>query len=152
MAKKHNRPKKVKATPQGEQPPLEFSSEALLDALFFFWDGFERANLNFFLVRDTLEQVVNGEDLHGDALSLGLRKLEWNGGGEGVFRAFMEHEKVLPVGKAENYILARYKDVPVFLYLYEDNPCITGLDIVFYKYETFNIPNPWKTFRERYEL
>src|SRR5258708_960227 len=125
--------------------------EQLLAALFFFWDGFERASMNFFLIRDTARQVMADTNLSGDKLTLGIRRMEWNGGQARVFQAFMEHEQIKPIKKGEDYYLFDYKGVPVYLYVYDENPCLDALDIVFYNNETFNTPNPFDAFCEKYD-
>lgn len=128
-----------------------FTHEQLLEALFFFWDGFERSTMNFFLVKDTAKQIIANSNLSGDKITLGIRRMEWQGGQQRVFKAFMEHEKILPKIKGKNLLVFSYKDIPVHLYIYNENPCLTGLDVVFYGNETFNIPNPFTTFCEKYD-
>lgn len=125
------------------------SPQELLEALFFFWDGFERATMNFFLVKDTAKQVIANKELSGK-LTLGIRQMEWNGGQQRIFKSFMEHEKVLPT-KMKNGLLFNCKGVPVELYIYPENPTLAALDITFYENDTFNIPNPFKEFCEKYD-
>lgn len=131
-------------------PVKTYNHDELLRALYFFWDAFERATMNFFLVGKTGEQIKNNENLSGDRLTLGIRRLEWVGGQGGVFKAFMEHEKILPKKLDKDTLLFTYHDVPVYLKLYDDNPYITALDIAFYGNETFNIPNPLDKFNKEY--
>lgn len=128
----------------------DLGHDRLLEALFFFWDAFERSNINFFLIRDTAKQVMAGSSLSGDRLTLGLRKLEWIGGQERVFKAFMEYEKYPPKNHGDNYMMFDYKGVPVYLYIYDENPALEALDVVFYQNDTFNIPNPMSVF-EKYD-
>jgi hypothetical protein len=125
--------------------------ELLLKALFFFWDGFERSTLNFFLVKDTARQVRADKQLEGDRLTLGIRRNEWVGGQDRIFKAFMEHEKI-PHAIMEHGFRFKYMGVPVYLYIYDNNPCLDALDIVFYNNDTFNIPNPFDVFNEKYDL
>ena len=129
----------------------DLTHEQLLEALFFFWDGFERATMNFFLVKDTARQVIANERLTGDKITIGIRKSEWVGGQQRVFRAFMEHEKILPK-RIQHGLAFNYKGVPVYLYVYEENPCLDSLDFVFYENDTFNTPNPFKEFCEKYDI
>ena len=130
---------------------IDLGHDKLLEALFFFWDGFERASMNFFIIKDTANQIIANVQLSGDKLTFGIRRNEWNGGQQRIFRAFMEHEKILPKKVNENCLLFTYKEVPVYLYIYEENPCLDALDIVFYNNESFNTPNPFKTFCEKYD-
>lgn len=133
-------------------PIIDLGHDQLLEVLFFFWDGFERSTINFFLVRDTADQIIHNQPLSGNKLSLGVRKLEWVGGQQRIFRSFMEHEKILPTKLEPDLLKFTYKGVPVELRIYENNPCLEALDIVFYGNETFNIPNPFSVFCEKYDL
>ncbi len=149
MAKNKIKDLKISEPPEiMAQPSLPH--EELLEALFFFWDGFERASMNFFLVKDTARQVIAGSELTGDSLTLGIRRREWQGGQQRVFRAFMEHEKTLPE-RIEHGLLFNYKGIPVYLYIYDENPTLEALDIVFYQNDTFNTPNPFDTFNDKYD-
>lgn len=129
---------------------IDIGHDKLLEALFFFWDGFDRASMNFFLIRDTAHQMIENKPLSGSKLTFGIRRMEWNGGQQRIFRAYMEHENVLPKGNHE-MLTFKFKDVPVELYIYEENDCLSSFDIIFYNNETFNIPNPIKGFEERYD-
>ncbi len=131
--------------------PIDLEHERLLPALFFFWDGFERATMNFFLVKDTARQVISGSPLSGDRITIGIRRMEWNGGQQGVFKAFMDHEKMIPEEISKDLLKYTYHGVPVYLGIYEENPTLSGLDIVVYAYDTFNIPNPFSLFCEKYD-
>lgn len=129
-----------------------YPHQSLLDALYFIWDAAERGQLQIFLVGDTAKQVINGGDLSGDYIAVGVRKNEWNSGQGRITQEFLSHE--IPHGKIEFdderevYI---YNEVPIEVKLYDENPCLTSFDIVYYGYETFNLPNPYKTFVEKYE-
>src|ERR1035437_3801773 len=95
---------------------IDIPHQQLLEALFFFWDGFDRATMNFFLVKDTAKQVIANKELSGGKLTLGIRQMEWNGGQQRIFKAFMEHEKVLPK-KIKNGLPFNCKGAPVELYI-----------------------------------
>lgn len=136
---------------KNEVVAISLPHELLLKALFFFWDGFERSTMNFFLVKDTAKQVIANKPLEGDRLSLGIRQSEWDGGQQRIFKAFMEHERILPT-KIDNGFLFNYFDIPVYLYVYQENPTLEALDIVFYENDTFNIPNPFNTFDKEYDF
>ncbi len=129
---------------------INYPHEALLEALYFFWDAFERSNLYFFLIRDTAKQVIANRELEGDKLTLGLRRMEWQGGGDRIFNSMIQHEKV-EVEKHDDYILFHFKNIPVYLYLYDENPTLSSFDSVFYQMESFNTPNPFKEFDEKYD-
>lgn len=132
---------------QAEQP-VNLPAQELLDALYFFWDGFERATMDFFLVKNTAKQVLLDADLKGDRLTLGVKKNEWRGGQARVFKAYMEHEKVMPQETTDKYMKFLYKNVPVYLYVYDKHPTLDSFDMVFYRYESFNIPNPFQAFEK----
>ena len=130
--------------------PIDLGHDRLLEALFFFWDGFERSNMNFFLTGKTADQVKSDILFEGDRLTLGIRLNEWVGGQGRIFKDFMEHEHMVPKKVDEDTLLFNYKNIPVYVKKYEDNPYITALDISFYHNETFNIPNPLKDFELKY--
>lgn len=128
-----------------------YPHDKLLAALFFFWDGFERSSMNFFLVKQTAEQVMSNSELSGDRITLGIRRTEWRGGQAGIFKDFMEHEGIVPVEKTKEYLKFVYQDVPVYLYFYPDSPTLTSFDVYFYCNETFNVPNPYLSFVKEFE-
>ena len=76
------------------------------------------------------------KELTGDRLTLGIRRNEWVGGQDRIFKAFMEHEKI-PHAIMEHGFRFKYMGVPVYLYIYDNNPCLDALDIVFYNNDTF---------------
>lgn len=153
--KKINKTEKIQPLTTGEPHQetikvADISHDKLLEALFFFWDGFERASMNFFSVKDTARQIKADQPLEGNSLTLGIRRMEWQGGQDRVFQAFIEHERI-EHEDFEHGIKYTYKGIPVYLYIYDDNPCITTLDIVFYNNDTFNMPTPFDTFCEKYD-
>ncbi len=147
----------VKEQPQSLNPstPIEIKSlphEQLLAALYFAWDGAERAQLDLFLIKDTAKQVKADQDLSGDKITLGVRKTEWNGGRGRIFQEYAKHELFGVVEQKENEVIyTDRKGVPIVIKLYDENECLKSFDIAFYRFETFNLPNPYSTFVEKYE-
>ena len=125
--------------------------EQLLAALYFAWDAAERGQLDIFLIKDTAKQIKADQDLKGDSITLGVRKNEWTSGQGDIFRTFAEHEIGKPAKQDENEVIYDCKGVPVIIKLYGENECLRSFDVVFYRYETFNTPNPYDLFVSKYE-
>ena len=132
-------------------PVAHFTSQLLLDALYFIWDGAERSQTQMFLIGDTAKQVREDEDLTGDKITVGIRRNEWFSGQGRIFQDFCKHE--LGGWENNNEVLVVYKfhDVPIHIKIYDENPTLSSFDTVFYRYETFSLPNPYSVFKEEYE-
>lgn len=120
--------------------------QKLLNALYWIMDVFERSNMPFFLIGSTAEQAINGSELTGDRVTIGLRQMEWNGGSQRILTTIAP-----PVSEDGDIIMFEHEGVPVEMRLFEDSSYITGLDSIHYRYEYFKIPNPYKEFKEKYE-
>lgn len=127
------------------------ASEQLLAALYFIWDAAERGQLQVFLIKDTAKQVIAQEDLSGDKITVGVRRNEWDSGQGRIAQTFLEHELNAKAVEKDGEVIYDCHGVPIIIKLYEDNPCLNSFDMVFYKYETFHLPNPYKEFVEKYE-
>ena len=134
------------------EPQLKsFPHEQLLAALYFAWDGAERAQLDLFLIKDTAKQVKADQELKGVSITLGARKNEWNSGQGRIFQAFAEHEIGGISTKTDEEVVYDCKGIPVVIKLYDENECLKSFNPVFYHYETFNLPNPYELFVSKYE-
>ena len=126
-------------------------SEQLLAALYFIWDAAERGQLDIFLIGDTAKQVKADKDLEGDKITVGCRRNEWDSGQGRIAQTFIEHSLGTKAVEVDNEVVYISAGVPIHIRLYEDNPTLKSFDIVFYRYETFNLPNPYTEFVEKYE-
>lgn len=127
------------------KPLQEFSSQQLLDALYWIWDAFERSNVPFFLVFQTAEDAIKQHDLTGDRVEIGVRRMEWVSGGKRIIDAF-----VMPLSEGKDEAIYEYRGVPVIVHVYDDSDCVVQTDMVRYRYEEFKIPNPYSKFKELY--
>lgn len=135
-----------------QNPAVNLSSEELLNALYFIWDAAERGQLQMFLTGNTAKQVIAQEDLSGDKITVGVRRNEWDSGQGRIAQTFLEHELGHKMVDVDNEVIIKARNgVPIHIKLYDENPTLDSFDIVFYRYETFNLPNPYKTFLEKYE-
>lgn len=124
----------------------------LLDALYFIWEAAERGQLGMFLMGDTARQVIEQGDLSGDKITVGVRRNEWDSGQGRIAQTYLEHELGNKPKEDEGLITIKARNaVPIHIKLYEENPTISSFNIVYYRYETFNLPNPWSKFIEEYE-
>lgn len=119
-------------------------ADKLLKALYWVWDAFDRANVPYFLVYQTAEDVIAQKDLSGDRVTVGIRKPEWLGGGRRLLDAFLGN----PIIEEDNYASYDHEGVPVIIHIFEDHECIQATDAVQYRYETFKVPNPYSTFTQ----
>lgn len=120
-----------------------FTHNQLLKALYWAHDLFDRANMAFFLVYNTAEDVLQKKQLEGDNVQVGVRLLEWNSGAKVIIDTFAQ-----PTSKDTDTATFVYEGVPVVVHVYTDDPCITSPDTVIYHAEYFKLPNPYKRFME----
>ena len=134
-----------------EQTQGVFVTQLLLDALYFAWDAAERGQLDLFLIKDTARQAKADKDLVGDCITVGARKSEWISGQGEIFRTCADHVVGKAVKADENEVIYEVNGVPVIIKLYDENECLKSFNPIFYRYETFNLPNPYDLFVEKYE-
>lgn len=126
-----------------ELPP---SPSELLNALYYAWDAFDRANVVFFLVNQTAKDVKDQFDLTGNGVEIGIRRMEWVSGGRRMLDAFLG----LPTEESESQAIYLYNNVPITLNIYEDSSCITSPDTILYRNEVFRLPNTLELFEKTY--
>lgn len=159
-------PREIDHLPKKDQEVLSdmrarFTHDQLLQALYWVEDFMARSLINFFVIGPTADAVKGQQPLTGDAVFIGVRRLEW----EGEPR-IDEHTPAIPSGgrrivdtlapyaEDEGDIVYYYanNDVPVILFVLEDEPTITSLDQVQYHREFFKLPNPLRQFKEQYDI
>jgi hypothetical protein len=126
-----------------EESKPQLTHDQLLKALYWVFDLFDRALINFFLVGKTAECVVFKKQLEGDCIEVGVRHNEWKSGSLRIIEAFALADKV-----DKKYALYTYNNIPIIVHILEDHPTITSPDMVLYQSEYFRIPNPYKEFLE----
>lgn len=131
-------------SPKKEKP--SFSHKKLLEALYWAWDGFDRCAINFFCIYNTAESIIEKKELSGEAIYLGVRKLDWEGSSKRVFDIFAGPPDV----KTDDYDIYMVNNVPVYVYSFLDDLCIRNPQIVLYERENFNLPNTYERFLELY--
>lgn len=121
-----------------------FSHSTLIQSLYWIWDAFDRALIKMFVVGPTHESIKNNNDLSGDTIHVGVRRLEWESGSRSVFNAFAG------APEEENKELAKYNHngIIVLVHVYEDDPSINTLDSKMYFGENFNLPTPYSRFQK----
>ncbi len=122
------------------------------EALFFIQDLLDRSLIEFMVLKDLAKFMVNerhGWDQRPDKLTsvdLGIKKNSLNEFGYSTLKTMFEtyHDYITNLQWNNDFIRFNYKDVPVFIriinrnYKFFQNP-----DSVFYRVETFKIPNPF---------
>jgi hypothetical protein len=124
---------------------IKVSSEKLLNALYWIWDAFERANMPFFLVNQTAKDATNDHDLTGDKVEIGVRRLEWVSGGRRILDSFIQ-----PIAEDTTKAEYNHEGVPVIVHIYDDHDCIINTDSKIYRHELFKLPNPYSAFEQIY--
>lgn len=123
----------------------DLPSEKLLNALYWIWDAFSRAHVPFFLVGQTAKDAMANKELTGDKVTVGTRRMEWVSGGRRILDAFAQ-----PLEEDQNKATYEFEGTLVIVHVYDDHDCIMNTDSINYKYESFKVPNPYKTFEEIY--
>ena len=133
---------------KSEEIKPSFSYDQLLQAMYWTWDAFDRALMPTFLVYETAQTVIDHQLPDGNAIYFGVRKNEWNAGARTVVYNFTG----FPKEKTEKYEVFSnpFNRVPVYVYLFDEDPCIINTAVVMYEREYFNLPNTYKQFVERF--
>lgn len=119
-----------------------YEHKELLDALYYMHDLFDRALVPFFLIGITAKCAVKNEELSGDALHLGVRKLDLTQSGMNVLSILTNAEEV-----TEKRIIYKTGGVPVHVHIYQkENRMITNPEYVMYMYESFRVPNQFDKY------
>lgn len=121
-----------------------------MQALYWIWDAFDRSMMGMFLVGNTADRALNNLHMDGDRITIGTRRNEWNAGSKNILLAFTG----LPINTTEKYVVFTnpFNDVPIYLYILEDDPCIINTQQILYANEYFKLPNPYRRFQEIYHL
>jgi hypothetical protein len=126
----------------------EFPFDKLMQALYWAWDAFDRANMGMFLVYDTAADVLQNKMISGDKVTIGVRKNEWISGSTPILKAFTGE----PIETTDKYVVFKnpLNDVPVYLYIFEEDPCIISTQEILYEREYFKLPNTYRLFIDRF--
>lgn len=143
---------KKKETEEAAKPKGKFTHDELLSALMWAWDSFDRAGMTMLAVFDTAKQIMKDDDLFGDGVDVGVRRLEWESGGKTILDAFLEHYNI-SYKLADDGKLAVYdhNGVPIRVHILEENECLSNYDTIVYRMEHFKVPNPYEKFEELYD-
>jgi hypothetical protein len=120
-----------------------FPHDQLLKALYWVYDFMDRASINFFVVGKTAESVISKQDLIGDKITVGVRRLEWLSGAKQIADAF-----ATPLKEDDKTVEYEYEGVPILLYILDDDPTIVSCNSEIYNSEFFRFPNPYSKFQE----
>lgn len=120
--------------------------EQLIKALYWVWDGFDRALMGMFPVYSTAEDILQNKKLKGDSVHVGVRNAEWTAGSKTILDAFLN----TPIEKTKTYNKYIYEDVPVYIHIYEEDPCIINTNQILYENEYFKLPNTYSQFMDRF--
>jgi hypothetical protein len=119
--------------------------EDLLTALYWIWDAFDRANVPWFLAKQTAEDALKGLSPAGGKLEIGIRKNEWTSGGRRILDAY-----ITPISETDGLVIYEYAGVPIHMHVYEDSDCIINTNAFMYERESFATPNPFDEYMRTY--
>lgn len=132
-------------------PQSSIPSGELLKTLYFLFDTFKPFGIQFFPVRQTAEDMIAGRELSGDQIDIGIRKNEWNDTSKFYIYHNFDNEHVETISRnveQEEYL----KDgVKIVFHLYSDNDCIAYLSSIQYEFESWDIPQRFEEFCEKYD-
>lgn len=140
----------VPTFPDEMPPPEEIPHELQLRTLYFLYDAFQRAMIDWFLIRQTAKDAMSEHQLTGDHIEIGVRKSEWITGKEILFMFFGE-EHVKTLKEETDYNIFEYQDVPFTLRFYEDSEPLMALIPIQYEHETFLVPNQFERFEKEFD-
>lgn len=124
----------------------KYNHEQLMNALYAMWDAFDRSLITFFLVGKTAEACSKNLGLAGDKVEIGLRRSEYESGSWRIFTEFMK-----PVSETHEFLVFQHEGVPITCRLFDDDTYFDYPAPYYWQYESFNLPNPYKDYVEKYE-
>ena len=142
-----SRSKQDKSTLPSTKKP-EYTYDQLLQALYWIWDGFDRALMPMFLVYDTAESVLGKRLPEGNTIFVGVRNNEWTAGARTILYNFTGD----PIEKTPTHEVFKnpFNGVLINVYRFNDDPCILNTQTVMYEREYFQLPNTYEQFIERF--
>jgi hypothetical protein len=134
-----------------DKPVVELPHDQLMKGLYFLLDAFDRAQVTFFLVRQTAKDAINQHQLTGDHLDVGVRNNEWINGNQEILFPYFDQENVVLKSELPDSLTYEWQDIPFTIHFYNDNECITALNTVAYEYEGWYIPNQFERFEKEFD-
>lgn len=130
---------KVKVEEKTEQ---SFPSEQLEEALFFVYDLMADAQLEFFVMGNTAQQMFNNEWLSGKKLEFGVTLKQLTNDTKDMLKMSNPNIDI-----TDKKIIMEYNGVPIEVRIIKKHyRVLDNLDTVDYGYESFLIPNPFDAF------
>ena len=125
-----------------EKTDKSLPSEELESALMYAMDTFDAAQLEFFLMGKTAEQIYKGEWLQGNKIELGV-KSNWLS--THILDMLKIVEPTIDIG--DRKIIIECNGVPIEIKIIKLHyRVLDNLDTIDYAYESFLIPNPFEAF------
>lgn len=128
-----------------------FPHHQLLSCLYFVQDAFERASLEYFLVRDTAKAAIESKQLHGATIDIGVRHNTWSSDQKDIIFTFFSGERVEQISDLPNSLTFSWRDIPFTIHIYDDNECLLALNTIRYEYETWFVPNQFERFEKEFD-
>jgi hypothetical protein len=129
---------------QNDKTSESFPSELLEEALYFIHDLMDDAQLEFFAMGKTAEQLVNDLWLEGNKLEFGVKKRNLTADNLSVLK-----EAVPSIDIQDRKIIMEYSGIPIELKIIKLHyRVLDNLDTIMYGpgLEVFLVPNPFEAF------
>lgn len=125
-----------------EESEVSLPSEKLDEALFFVYELMQDAQLEFFVMGKTAEQIYNNEWLKGKKVELGIKAKQLTADTRDMLK--MSHPGI---DIQDRKIIMEYNGVPIEVKIIKMHyRVLDNLDYIDYAYESFLIPNPFDAF------
>lgn len=121
----------------------EFTPDELEVALFEVFDLMDDAQLEFFPMNHTAEQMYNNIPLEGEKLTFGVKKSNLT---ETTIDLLKISRPSIDLGDKKIKIISNRVPVEIRIISYHYR-VLDNLDTIVYAYETFLMPNPFEAFK-----
>lgn len=123
----------------------------MLSGLYFLLDAFDRAQVDFFLVKQTAKDAIHKDQLKGDHLHVGVRNNEWINGNQEILFPYFDQEHVELKSELPDSLTYEWQGIPFTIHFYTDNECLMALNTIAYEYESWFVPNMFERFEKEFD-
>ena len=124
-----------------DETPKDLGHGPLLDAMYFLWDAFSRANMDFFPINDTFKNMDTQHMLEGDHIDVAIRQQLWNSDDKELIFIYLRDENIDLENVDEHTLKLVYKDVPIYIHIVKDTEGNTNLVGFSYEHEMWKKPS-----------
>ncbi len=110
-------------------------------------DLFDRALCPFMFAGETGKTMREGQ-IAGNKIEVVVNSKDFEGRTEELFKTMInEMFPKLNIDRQNGFMKWEFEGVPIEVRIaHRKYPCLLNSDMIFYKYDTFKIPNPWAEY------